>query len=196
MRYLVDTSVLLRLLQRNDPNYSIIRQAVRTLLARGDELCCEPQNIVEFWNVSTRPASARGGFGLTIVETDRRVRLIERVFTILDETAAAYLKWLCCKKFSGHNRQSSTMLPHLNILGLKEIFATEPRRRPRGPSPPIPGCAATTKKYPGPGRSRRKDDDGPARAAARRRKGPWPAARTAGPPRSSRSRPRPSLPRG
>lgn len=34
MRYLVDTGILLRLLQRNDPNYSMIRQAVRTLLAR------------------------------------------------------------------------------------------------------------------------------------------------------------------
>jgi predicted nucleic acid-binding protein len=43
MRYLVDTNVLLRLLQRHDPNYSTIRQAVRTFLARGDELCCAPR---------------------------------------------------------------------------------------------------------------------------------------------------------
>lgn len=93
MRYLVDSNVLLRLLQRNDPHHSTIRQAVRTLLARGDELCCAPQNIVELWNVSTRPATARGGFGLTTAETDRRVRLIERVFTILDETPAVYPEW-------------------------------------------------------------------------------------------------------
>ena len=93
MRYLVDTNVLLRLLQRNDPNYSIIRQAVRFLMARGDELCCAPQNIVEFWNVCTRPATARGGLGLTVAETDRRVRLLERIFTILEETPAAYPEW-------------------------------------------------------------------------------------------------------
>lgn len=60
MRYLIDSNILLRLLQRNDPHHSTIRQAVRTLLARGDELCCAPQNIVELWNVSTRPAIARG----------------------------------------------------------------------------------------------------------------------------------------
>lgn len=89
MRYLVDTNVLLRLLQRNDPNYSTIRQAVRAILKRGDELCCSPQNIVELWNVCTRPASAGGGFGLTTAETNRRVRLIERVFTILEETSAS-----------------------------------------------------------------------------------------------------------
>jgi predicted nucleic acid-binding protein len=93
MRYLVDTNVLLRLLQRNDPNYSTIRQAVRILIGRGDELCCAPQNLVEFWNVCTRPATARGGFGLTVAETDRRIRLIERIFTILEETPAVYPKW-------------------------------------------------------------------------------------------------------
>lgn len=93
MRYLVDTNVLLRLLQRNDPNYSIIRQAVRTLMVRGDELCCAPQNIVELWNVCTRPATVRGGFGLMTTETERRVRLIERIFTILEETPAVYPEW-------------------------------------------------------------------------------------------------------
>jgi len=93
MRYLVDSNVLLRLLQRNDPHHSIIRQAVRSLVARGDELCCAPQNIIELWNVSTRPATARGGFGLTTAETDRRVRLIERVLTVLEETPAVYPEW-------------------------------------------------------------------------------------------------------
>jgi predicted nucleic acid-binding protein len=93
MRYLVDSNVLLRLLQRNDSHHSTIRQAVRALLARGDEICCAPQNIVELWNVSTRPATARGGFGLTTAETDRRVRLIERVFAVLEETAAVYPEW-------------------------------------------------------------------------------------------------------
>ena len=93
MRYLVDTNVLLRLLQRNDPNYSTIRQTVRILIGRGDDLCCAPQNIVEFWNVCTRPVTVRGGFGLTLAETDRRVRLLERIFTILEETPAVYTEW-------------------------------------------------------------------------------------------------------
>lgn len=93
MRYLVDTNVLLRLLQRNDPHHSTIRQAVRAILARGDELCCAPQNIIELWNVSTRPVAARGGFGLTTAETDRRVRLIERLSTILEEAPSVYPEW-------------------------------------------------------------------------------------------------------
>jgi predicted nucleic acid-binding protein len=51
------------------------------------------QNIAEFWNVCTRPASARGGYGLSVAETERRVRLLERLFPVLTETPAAYPLW-------------------------------------------------------------------------------------------------------
>ena len=125
MRYLVDTNVLLRLLQRNDPNYSIIRQAVRVLMARGDELCCAPQNIVELWNVSTRPATARGGFGLTIAETDRRVRLIERIFTILEETPAVYPEWrrlVVDNSVAGVQVHDARIVSMMNVHGITHIL--------------------------------------------------------------------------
>ena len=51
------------------------------------------QNIAEFWNVCTRPASARGGYGLSVTETERRVRLLERLFRVLTEIPAAYPLW-------------------------------------------------------------------------------------------------------
>jgi predicted nucleic acid-binding protein len=120
MRYLVDTGVLLRLLQRNDPNYSIIRQAIRILRARGDELCCTPQNIVELWNVSTRPAATRGGFGLSIAETERRVRLIERVFTILDETPAIYPEW---RRLVVGNSVSGVQVHDARIVSMMNVHA-------------------------------------------------------------------------
>jgi predicted nucleic acid-binding protein len=125
MRYLVDTNVLLRLLQRNDPNYSTIRQAVRTLMARGDELCCAPQNIVELWNVSTRPATARGGFGLTIAETERRVRLIERIFTILEESSAVYPEWrrlVVDNSVAGVQVHDARIVSVMNVHGIKHIL--------------------------------------------------------------------------
>lgn len=125
MRYLVDTGVLLRLLQRNDPNYSTIRQAVRTLIARGDELCCAPQNIVEFWNVCTRPASARGGFGLVTAETDRRARLIERVFTVLDETPAIHAEWrrlVVDNSVAGVQVHDARVVSIMNIYGITYIL--------------------------------------------------------------------------
>lgn len=125
MRYLVDSNVLLRLLQRNDPHHSTIRQAVHTLLSRGDEVCCAPQNIVELWNVSTRPATAKGGFGLTTSETDRRVRLIERVFTVLDETPAVYPEWrrlVVTHSVMGVQVHDARIVAMMNVHGVTHLL--------------------------------------------------------------------------
>lgn len=78
--YLADTNILLRFLLRNDLAYPTIRQAVRSLKSRREQLVTTPQNIAEFWNVCTRPTTARGGLGLSIEATERRVRLLERHF--------------------------------------------------------------------------------------------------------------------
>ena len=65
MPYVLDTGVLLRLFDRSDPSHVAIRQAVIRLKVRGERLVTTAQNIAEFWNVSTRPATARGGYGLS-----------------------------------------------------------------------------------------------------------------------------------
>jgi predicted nucleic acid-binding protein len=58
MLVLLDTGILLRLLDRADPQHSDIRQALRTLQARGEDLVTSPQNVAEFWNVCTCPEAA------------------------------------------------------------------------------------------------------------------------------------------
>jgi predicted nucleic acid-binding protein len=93
MLVLLDTGILLRLLDRADPQHADIRQALRALRTRGEDLVASPQNVAEFWNVCTRPATARGGFGLSVPETDHRVRLLERLFRVLPDSPAAYPLW-------------------------------------------------------------------------------------------------------
>jgi predicted nucleic acid-binding protein len=93
MFILVDSGILLRLLERTDLQHLAIRQVVRTLRSRGDTLITAPQNAAEFWNVCTRPATARGGFGLTVAEAERRLRIVERLFPVLSEHPAAYSLW-------------------------------------------------------------------------------------------------------
>src|SRR5437899_1275037 len=93
MAVLADTGILLRLLNRNDPYRAGIREAVRALRGRDIAIVTSPQNIAEFWNVCTRPATARGGFGLSVDETDRRVRLIERLFRVLPDDPEMYFHW-------------------------------------------------------------------------------------------------------
>lgn len=93
MRFLFDTGILLRLLDRSDPRHADIRLALKRLLLRGDTPVTSAQNIAEFWNVCTRPVSARGGYGLSVAETERRVRLLERLFPVLTETSTTYPVW-------------------------------------------------------------------------------------------------------
>ena len=62
MQYLVDTNILLRLVQRNDSLNPVIRNAVRKLKNDGNIMLITLQNCAEFWNVATRPAT-KNGFG-------------------------------------------------------------------------------------------------------------------------------------
>ena len=89
---LTDTNILLRLNTSNDPDFTVIRGAVRSLTARGFRFCYMPQNIIEFWNACTRP-SRQNGYGLSIVDTQRRIREIEEAFTLLPDNEQIYPQW-------------------------------------------------------------------------------------------------------
>jgi len=86
MAVFVDSGILLRALHRGDPNYPDVRNTFRSLLTKRETIFAGLQQLAEFWNVSTRPASARGGFDLSTEEASRRLNRIERAVTILTET--------------------------------------------------------------------------------------------------------------
>jgi len=89
----LDTGILLRLLHADDPLHATVRTAVRALRRRRSAFCTSFQNIAEFWNVSTRPASARGGLGLELPVVERRVQTIDRWCQVLVETEPSYVLW-------------------------------------------------------------------------------------------------------
>jgi predicted nucleic acid-binding protein len=90
--FLADTNILLRLAEPSDPEYAIVRNSVEALAARGEHLCYTAQNLVEFWNVCTRPIS-KNGFGLSSAETDARAKLIESRFRFLPDTERVHIEW-------------------------------------------------------------------------------------------------------
>ena len=93
MPILMDTNILLRLVDPNDPEYALVREAVRALAGRGESLCFAAQNLVEFWNVCTRPAS-KNGLGLTPAQTDERATLIEGKFPLANSGSC---RWSGCR---------------------------------------------------------------------------------------------------
>ena len=62
MAYLLDTGVLLRLVNSQDSRHAMINRAVRELIGRQEQLHITNQNVAEFLNVATRPI-ANNGFG-------------------------------------------------------------------------------------------------------------------------------------
>ena len=56
----VDTNVLVGAIQTFDLQLrATARRAVKSLFRQGEQLLCFPQNLVEFWNASTRPANGK-----------------------------------------------------------------------------------------------------------------------------------------
>ncbi|MFN0120275.1 MAG: type II toxin-antitoxin system VapC family toxin [Blastocatellia bacterium] len=93
MPYLIDSNIFLRIAGRNDPDRQMCINALLYLAGQKEALYYSTQNLVEFWNVCTRPATARGGLGLSIPVTERKARLIERRFRLLTENAATHQEW-------------------------------------------------------------------------------------------------------
>ena len=125
MRYLLDTGILARLPHRADPLNGIVRDALRKLAADRHTFVTSTQNIAEFWNVCTRPQIARGGLGLGVVETARRLRLIERFVLVLKEPETAYskLKAILVKhQVSGKQVHDARLVALMHAYRIKRVL--------------------------------------------------------------------------
>src|SRR5436305_3391442 len=89
---LLDSNILLRITKSNDPHHAAINQALHVLANQGSRLCYTSQSLGEFWNASTRPAD-KNGFGLSVAETDRLARVIERHFEFLADNKEIHDLW-------------------------------------------------------------------------------------------------------
>jgi predicted nucleic acid-binding protein len=84
MSYLLDTGILLRVVDRRDPQHANVFAAVQALIGRGEELHITTQNMAEFCNVLTRPL-ANNGLGLA---PNDALRLLEHEIEPICSTLA------------------------------------------------------------------------------------------------------------
>lgn len=92
MSYLLDTNILLRTIVTDDPNYQITMEAIASLKKLGESLFVAPQNLIELWNVATRPAD-KNGLGLSPSEAAAEVARLKELFIVLPDTEQIYLEW-------------------------------------------------------------------------------------------------------
>jgi len=130
MDILVDTGVLLRLTIRSDPGHPEARQSIRLLKSRGENLISLTQNAAEFWNVCTRPITARGGFNLSIQETTRRLHLVERLLEIRSDSKPIFEEWkrlVTQHSVRGVQVHDSRLVAAMNILRITHILTFNKR---------------------------------------------------------------------
>lgn len=92
MRYVLDTNVLLRYVDRRFPGHSAVHKVVNGLQDGEHELTMTAQNCIEFWNVATRPAD-KNGIGLSVTSAEEHLQSLEQLFPRLLEEASVYTEW-------------------------------------------------------------------------------------------------------
>ena len=125
--YLLDTNVLLRLYQPNSPEFSSIRRAVHSLHRADAALCYLSQNIIEFWNVSTRPL-AQNGYGLSPAETDKVAKQIEKAFVLLPDVEAIHHEWrrlVFAYGISGAKVHDARIVAAMIVHGVRQILTLD-----------------------------------------------------------------------
>jgi len=92
MSYLVDTNILLRLVQQNSPMHSDTQRAILMLKRQGELLYIIPQNLIEFWAVATRPINSNG-LGLSTAQALEETDKLKKIFILHLDTPAIFGEW-------------------------------------------------------------------------------------------------------
>jgi predicted nucleic acid-binding protein len=136
MALLIDTGVLLRAFDRADPDRAKIWLALRPTLRSSARPQTAMQNVAEFWNVSTRPATARGGMGHPSGRVALRVLAIERYCEVVTETENSYQIWRDLVASHGvigasvHDARLVAMMLDRGISDILTLNAADFRRYP------------------------------------------------------------------
>jgi predicted nucleic acid-binding protein len=92
MTLLVDTSILGRLANIDDPAHGLAETAVFELHRGGETLRTSAQNLIEFWNFATRPVSGNG-LGLSVAEAEAKAERFESRFAVVSDTPDIHPAW-------------------------------------------------------------------------------------------------------
>lgn len=93
MKTLIDTNLLLRAVNPDDPQVRIARSAIKALFRRGDTVVMSPQVIYEFWVVATRPI-AGNGLGFSTKDAVAAISRWTNVIKIVDDESGICSIWL------------------------------------------------------------------------------------------------------
>jgi predicted nucleic acid-binding protein len=124
MSTLLDTNILTRAAQPGHPMHRPAVDAVAELSRQGEVLCIVPQNLYEFWVVSTRPI-AQNGLGMTPSQAQAELSHLKTLFLLLDETPAVFPRWeqlVTQYQVSGKNAHDAHLVAAMMVHGIARIL--------------------------------------------------------------------------
>jgi predicted nucleic acid-binding protein len=92
MTYLVDTNVLLREANLDDPQYSLVKSVFAQLHQANEILHITPQVLIEFRSTATR-STTLNGLGLSPSVAEKETQKLKHTFPLLTETPAIFPVW-------------------------------------------------------------------------------------------------------
>jgi len=92
MSYLIDTNVVLRLQDKDDPHHEQCTSAMELIRNSGESLFICAQVLAEFWVVSTRPREANG-WGLAFDDAVIEIGKVRATFRCLAEPPDMADRW-------------------------------------------------------------------------------------------------------
>lgn len=125
--YLLDTNILLRAFKTDKPEFHMIRIALESLHRGKNDLYYTSQNLIEFWNVVTRPVD-RNGFGLSTEQADNEARVIENAFLLLPNNDAIHHEWrrlVVAHSVSGVQVHDARLVAAMHVHGITNLLTTD-----------------------------------------------------------------------
>ncbi|MCC6327007.1 MAG: PIN domain-containing protein [Acidobacteria bacterium] len=120
----LDTNVLLRSAEPAHPMHSLAVNAVKGLLENGDRVCLIPQNLIEFWNVASRPIE-NNGFGWNSARIDSEISSLESALTVLPDSQAIYREWkklVVTYDVKGKQVHDTRIVAAMNVHGITNLL--------------------------------------------------------------------------
>lgn len=125
MLVLVDTNVLLRVVEPQHAQHATAVRALRLQRQAGHELCLVPQVHYEFWVVATRPV-AHNGLGMTTAEAEAEfVKMASPLFRLMRDERAIYDSWrdlVRQHEIRGRQAHDARLVAAMRRHGLTELL--------------------------------------------------------------------------
>lgn len=128
MRYLLDTSILVRLYDSTSNARIAVKQYLEKLDAIGDELTVAPQVIYEFWVVATRPRSVNG-LGMSPDEADHQIARLLSLFELVLESEMVFKEWrkqVTLNQVSGKLSHDARIVAFMIVNEIENLLTLNP----------------------------------------------------------------------